>query len=211
MNYLAHAWLSGPDPDWRLGGFLGDHVRGRDWEGYPSAVAEGILLHRRVDAFVDAHPAMARARRRLQPPFRRYAGILIDVYFDHLLARRWSRLAGGSLRRFADEQYLLLRTAAPGLPDSLNRFARHMERHDLLMNYRDPLTLERALAGIGSRLSRSNPLHRGREALDAEVGPLSEDFESLWPAVSGYAERLRRRPGRLYRPADQAKSITSGS
>ena len=89
MNYLAHLLLSGPDRDMQVGGLLGDFVKGPLKGELPTRVEQGIRLHRHIDTLTDGHPAFMAATRRLPGEWRRYRGILLDIYFDHLLACRW--------------------------------------------------------------------------------------------------------------------------
>jgi acyl carrier protein phosphodiesterase len=198
MNYLAHAWLSGSDPQWILGGYLGDHVRGQDWRDYPRPVAAGIMLHRRIDSHVDAHPAFKRARERLNPPFRRYAGILLDMYFDHQLASQWQAISDQPLADYARDQYRLLRKNRDLLPESLKRFADYLEANNLLFAYRQAPAVARSLAGIGRRLRRANPLHEGMTELLRNAEGLNKDFSELWPELSAWAGELRDQPQQLF-------------
>src|SRR6478609_8124795 len=109
MNLLAHALLAGGDDDVRFGSMIGDFVRGAIDPALPDGVRGGIALHRAVDAYTDAHAEVVAARALFEPPYRRYAGILLDVWFDHLLARDWPRHAAGSLHAFSREVQALLR------------------------------------------------------------------------------------------------------
>ncbi len=193
MNYLAHALLSGPDPGWRLGGFLGDHVRGGDWCSYPPAVAAGILLHRRIDSYTDRHPAFGASRARLTPTLRRYGGIVVDVYYDHFLAREFDRWSDVALPTFAQGCYELLRAHRQMLPRSLKRFARHLEAEDLLVNYRRRAALGPVFAGIAGRLSRPGPVASAAAELEHAGSELAADFGRLFPDLIRFAAAERRR------------------
>ena len=90
MNHLAHVVLAGPDTDDRLGAFLGDHIKGRTaLETLPAGVARGVRLHRKIDTWSDAHPAVMELRARSGPAWRRHSGIILDVLFDAMLVRNW--------------------------------------------------------------------------------------------------------------------------
>lgn len=172
MNYLAHLVLAGDDEGLRLGALLGDFVRGRrPLAGYPPLVARGILLHRHIDAFTDAMPAVAALRARLPAPFRRYGGIIIDLAFDHELARRWELYSSQTPEAF-DREVRELLYRHPGLvPEGLQRFMAYADRRGLFAAYRDSAEVLHSLRGIGTRLSRPNPLHR--------VASIWDDFEPL--------------------------------
>lgn len=93
MNYLAHAVLAGPDPLLRLGGLMGDFVKGplRPAPAHlPERLTQGLRLHRAIDAYAETHPAFRASRARVSPERRRVAGIMVDLFYDHFLARGWA-------------------------------------------------------------------------------------------------------------------------
>ena len=193
MNYLAHALLAGPDPQWVLGSYLGDHVRGTAWRDYPDAVARGIVLHRKIDVFTDQHPAFRRGRRRLEPAYRRYGGILLDMFFDHFLARQFAALTGRHLPLFACTCYATIEIHSHLLPQSLARFASYQYEHNLLVNYASEHTLSRSLAGIATRMRRPGPLASGLQQLHANREGFEADFAALWQDLTVYARSERAR------------------
>ncbi|HWS78967.1 MAG TPA: ACP phosphodiesterase, partial [Thermomonas sp.] len=137
MNYLAHAWLARHADDAILGALLGDFVFGqsvlRDWR--PS-VRDEIVRHRRIDRYTDDHPAVAGARSLFDDAgLRRYAGIVLDVHFDHCLARDWSRWNEDSLARFTARVYRVLGEHRDELPPRLQAVAPRMAAHDWLGSY----------------------------------------------------------------------------
>src|SRR5215813_13839544 len=127
MNLLAHALLASPDAELMLGSLIGDFVRGRVDPALPPKVRAGIALHRAVDAYTDAHADVAAARALFEPPFRRYAGILIDVWFDHLLARQWARYGEDELDAFSDRVRDLLAVNSSLVPERMRGFAAYLE------------------------------------------------------------------------------------
>jgi acyl carrier protein phosphodiesterase len=167
MNYLAHLVLAGDDESLRLGAMLGDFVRGREaLAAYPPAMARGIMLHRHIDAFTDGMPAVAALREQVPAPFRRYAGIIIDLAFDHALALRWDEYADQSLEAFDQDIRNLLARHRELVPGRLRRFMAYADGRGLFAAYRDPAEVLHSLSGIGRRLSRPNPLHRAAEIWD---------------------------------------------
>ncbi len=150
-------------------------------------MARGILLHRQIDVFTDAHPAFAAARERLDPAFRRYAGILLDLFFDHFLAQSFGQLTGRNLGVFAGVTYGNLRAHWHMLPRSLQRFARYQERHNLLTNYADEACLSMVLEAVSGRFKRTNPLADGLGQLQKHRGSLEADFLLLFDDLKGFA------------------------
>jgi len=186
VNHLAHALLAGPDEAWRLGGVLGDFVRGAPDPLLPAGVCEGIALHRAIDGYTDRHPEVLAARALFEPPYRRYAGIALDMWFDHCLARGFACWSTQPLDGFSTDLRELLQRHDALLPPAAQRFARYMQANDLPAGYADPVVLERALAGIGQRLRRDNPLDRMLPVLQALDAPLQARFESFFPQLQRF-------------------------
>lgn len=187
MNHLAHAVLAGDDEGLRLGGVMGDFVRGTPDPHLPASVIAGIRLHRAIDSFTDRHAEVVAARGRLPAPYRRYGGILLDMWFDHLLARDFTRWSGQPLAECSDALRGLLHRHDALLPEPLRRFRAYMDAHDLPAGYADPAMLEVALRGIGSRLSRANPLATALPQLQALEAPLQRHFEAFFPELLAFA------------------------
>ncbi len=189
MNYLAHALLAGDDDGLRLGGMLGDFVRGPTASlPFPPSVLRGIRLHRAIDVHTDAHPDVLAAKALLPSPYRRYAGILLDMWFDHCLACDFSRWSGQPLEGLSDRIRGLLHQHEALLPSALQRFVRYMDANDLPAGYADQAVLGRALAGIGQRLTRANPLDTALQVLVEHREPLQARFEAFFPQLQSFAK-----------------------
>jgi acyl carrier protein phosphodiesterase len=191
VNHLAHALLAGPDPDCRLGGMLGDFVRGAIDPSLPSGVGRGIALHRAIDTYTDAHAEIVEARALFEPPYRRYAGILIDIWFDHLLARSFDRWSTVPLPAFSDDLQHLLRDRRAELPATLQRFSRYLDAHRLPAAYAEREMIGEVLVGVGSRLTRSNPLARGLVEISRLEAELAHVFARFFPQLVEFARRWR--------------------
>ena len=191
MTHLAHALLSGREPDVVLGGWLGDFVRGTPDPALPAGVRDGIVLHRAIDTYTDAHADVVAARALFDAPFRRYAGILVDVWFDHLLARDFARWSDTPLDVFGSDQLELLQRHHDRLPGELQRFMRYMRQHGLPAAYTDRYAISRAFAGIASRFRHENPLADGMRAIEPIEGALSEHFASFFPSLLAFAAKRR--------------------
>ncbi len=199
MNHLAHALLAAPDEDLVFGGLIADFVRGAVDPALPRGVRLGIALHRSIDVFTDAHADVAAARALFEPPYRRYAGILLDVWFDHLLARGWERLGTGSLHAFSrDVQALLARREAEA-PVEMHGFVRYLRAHDLPERYRDLDMIGDVLRGLSGRLSRANPIGTALPVIERNAGAIERRFEAFFPDLQAHARAERTR---LVAPTD---------
>lgn len=184
MNFLAHGWLArGGGDDFLYGNLIADGVKGTDLSAWSPETAAGIRHHRRVDAFVDGHPVIAEVLARAPWPQRRFAGIALDLLWDHFAA---STLEDEARRRLVARCYRLLATApAPG---RLEGMVPVLVEQDWLNRYADFAFTCRAIAGIGGRLSGPNRLAELVPWLEADYARLADDFERLWPAVNAALE-----------------------
>ena len=196
MNYLAHLYLAGPEHEARLGALLGDFVFGQaaraDWG--PLERRE-IVIHRRVDRYTDQHPQVVAARRLFAPGRQRYAGIALDVYYDHCLARDWARYCDTPLDAFTASFYRYLLSRQDELPERLRRIAPLMASGDWLGSYRQRKNVDAAVRGIATRLSRNGErLIACLDVLRANETAVDAAFEAFFPDLIAAAERLRIDP-----------------
>jgi acyl carrier protein phosphodiesterase len=187
MNYLAHLHLGGQRPAQLLGSLYGDFVKGPVAGRFPDELAQAIQLHRSIDAFTDSHPLIKQSIARFPAERRRYAGIVLDVFFDHCLARDWAHYANVPLAAFTRRVYGVL-AAEPELPERLARIAPHMAAHDWLGSYEEFAVLEQVLAGISRRLSRPEGLAGAMQELHDLYQPLSSDFAEFYPILQDFAQ-----------------------
>ena len=179
-----------------LGSLVADFLRGSIDPALPAGVREGIALHRSVDAWTDAHPQVVAARGLFEPPYRRYAGILVDIWFDHLLASDWPRHAAGELPDFSRQVQALLRDRAADLPPRMHGFARYLLATELPAAYARKTVIGSVFEGVSQRLSRANPVGSALPAIEDVAVPLQRHFEAFFPALvqhaAGERERLQR-------------------
>ena len=136
MNYLAHIYLSGGDRQLQVGNFIGDFVKGRQYESYPKGIRRGILLHREIDRFTDCHPLFIETVELLRPAFGRYSGIIADMYFDYLLASDFKRYSHSiPLTLFAANFYISATLNYRWLPERVKGFIFHFIWTNRLKQY----------------------------------------------------------------------------
>jgi len=182
MNHLAHFVLAGSDDGLRLGALLGDHVKGRQaLASLPSPWVRGVLLHRRIDAWSDQHPALRAFLSELAPPWRRYGGVIVDVLFDYMLSRHWARFGPAPIEQYARSIDALLARHGPDLPPRLASFAAWAREHRLWQRYQDRDMLQQIFSGLARRHARKSPLASGLDLLDRHEARLEAVFLSLFP------------------------------
>lgn len=210
MNYLAHAFLAGAVTPDRVGGVAGDFVRGR-LDPLPPEIGPvlgaGLILHRRIDAWADTHPAFQRSRARISTHRRRVSGIMVDLFYDHFLAVHWSVLAAAlpgeqQLEDFVANTYRLIARHPEPLPARFHETFGHMVREDWLTSYRDPASIALALDRLGQyRLRQPNSLQgAGAELLEHYAG-LEADFMEFLPAAQAFAASIQQARGALQKEA----------
>lgn len=135
MNYLAHLFLSGTDEKTMVGNFIGDHVKGRDWNKFPENIGKGILIHRQIDSFTDAHPKFREAKMLFRSEFGLYSGIIIDFLYDHYLAKNWNDYSLLTLRTFAKHSHAVLLQNFRYLPIKVQGFLPFLIQNRRLESY----------------------------------------------------------------------------
>ncbi|HKQ26052.1 MAG TPA: ACP phosphodiesterase [Burkholderiales bacterium] len=195
MNYLAHLYLSEPHEDAWLGSLMGDFVKGPLDDRYGREITRGIAMHRKIDVFTDAHPVVLRSKSRMSAGRRRYAGIMVDVFYDHFLARHWQDFHDEPLAEFTGRVYRVLQRYHTVLPERLQRMAPMMMQWDWLGSYADIGSIYTALNRMGQRLKRENRLLNSADELVGNYAQLEADFREFLPDVLRFVRNYEARPG----------------
>jgi acyl carrier protein phosphodiesterase len=190
MNYLVHLYLSGSDPELRLGGLMGDFVKGALDDRYPPGIIAGLRLHRAIDSLAAISPFCRASRQRLHPRFGHTRAVLVDIFYDHFLAIHWGEFHQQPLHDFATDVYRLLRENRKRLPEGLARIAPRMEELDWLSSYRDRASVNTALQRIAARLSRPTALGEGVVELERCGEELRRDFRGFMNEAQELASRF---------------------
>lgn len=181
MNFLAHLYLSGNDVEIRLGNFIGDYVKGRSLIGYPERVQKGITLHRAIDYFTDKHESTRKCIEILRPGYDKYAGVVVDVMFDHVLAKEWSKYSNTNLKNFARSFYFQMLCKYKLLPDRVKKFLPYMIQSNRLYSYRNKEGLKRAIEIMSSVTSLPDNSDYAIKTLEDNYDQISLHFNQLFP------------------------------
>jgi acyl carrier protein phosphodiesterase len=190
MNFLAHFYLSRMDDSLIIGNFLGDFVKGKKYRDYPKAVSLGILIHREIDSFTDHHPVHQRSKRRLGGRYGHYAGVAVDMFYDHLLAVGWNDYADTPLDQFSQHIYRVLRSNEALMPDTARRVLGYMSQHDWLLHYREMEGIRQSLRGISRRTAYHSNLENASLDLEALFSEFRQDFERFFPEIISHTQNI---------------------
>ena len=205
MNYLAHCCLVPPTAQALAGALLGDLIHGPDLSGLPAEVARSIRLHRAIDRYTDNHPEVMAAKNLLQPPLRRYAGIIVDVAFDHLLSRSFMHWhPEQALPELARAVYAAIADYRLLAPAKTRARLDYIASHRLLEKYGQAESIGKALAGIGSRFTRDNPLSDADPVAIALLPAWQPQFERFYPELKQFAADNWQQLGTVMINADRA-------
>lgn len=191
MNFLAHIYLSGNDNELMIGNFIADFIKGQKKEDFPPQIKKGIELHRAIDDFTDHHPVTSESKRRLYPNHHKYSGVVVDLYYDHFLAKNFSTYSTVSLEVFTFltyEKILLYKTV---LPPRVLEFLPFMIERNWLFNYATIEGIGRTLTGLGKRVSFENRMNEATIDLERHYSSFEEEFSVFFPQLINFAASRR--------------------
>ncbi len=199
MNFLAHLHLADGDPGDMAGGVAADFVRNPDLPSLAPDVLRGVMLHRLIDGFTDRHPLTLRSISRVSKEFGWFGGIIIDIYYDHILAREWSRYSAEPLSDFAARCYRVLEDRLVGLPDDPRDFMRKFVDQDRLNRYATLDGIEDTLARVSKVIANRIPnramwLPDAMPLLISRDAELATDFHGFYPELMAFALEQKRSP-----------------
>ncbi|MGF1534267.1 MAG: ACP phosphodiesterase [Bernardetiaceae bacterium] len=190
MNFLAHAFLSRLHPLWQVGGFLGDFVKGNSFDNaYPPAISAGIRLHRQIDAFTDSHALIHRCNALLYPTQGKYAPVLTDVFFDHLLAKHWATYTNAPLQDFVRKYYTTLHTHQSLFPPKAQRTYTYMHAQDWLTHYATEAGIRQALRGLHRRARFPNQINNAWPDFLEHQSQWETAFAAFMPAIMDASQK----------------------
>ena len=171
-----------------LGSLLGDFVKGPLGTHYGEDITRAIALHRKIDSFTDTHPVVLQSKSRISAGRRRYAGIMIDMFYDHFLAKYWHEFHAEPIREFTARIYDMLHARHAMLPDRLQTMAPRMAQSDWLASYAEVESIHAALDRMGRRLKRENRLLDSADELREHYAELESDFRVFMPQALQFAK-----------------------
>jgi len=188
MNYLAHLYLSFNDEEIMVGNFIADAVKGRQMEEYPEKIRAGIKLHRLIDEFTDTHPLVSVSKERIRGNYRKYSGVVVDMYFDHFLAANWHDFSDETLLHFTRNSYKMLFRHYVQMPPRMKRILPLMAAGNWLASYAKIENVGIALQGMSRRTKFVSGIENGASDLKIHYQELSVDFDNFFPELMAFSK-----------------------
>ena len=189
MNYLAHLYLSGGDTEVMIGNFIADHIRGNQFKRYSQGIQRGIRLHREIDTYTDAHPITRRSKRRLDKKYGLYAGVIIDLFYDHFLAKNWDEYSAIPLDVYVVSVYALLGSNVENLPEKTQHLLPFMDEYNWLYNYQFIKGMQRVFNGMNRRTNNKSQMHLATYDLQEYYSTFETDFKEFFQQLIAFTDQ----------------------
>lgn len=188
MNFLAHLYLSGNNIDLLYGNFIGDSVKGYNYNSYTTEVQKGILLHRQIDSFTDQHPLVRQSIHRLQKDYHKYAGIICDIFYDYFLAKKWNQYHQLPLQEYTQSVYTQLELYKIQMPTNAASFYEYMTTHNILYNYQFVAGITKVLEGMTYLIKSTIPLYTATDLLLEHEHHFEKEFTAFFEELKQFVE-----------------------
>ena len=176
MNFLAHIFLSGNNDLIKIGNFMADGIRGNDYLEYPEEIQKGIILHRAIDTFTDAHSIWRQSKHRLHERYGHYSGVIIDILYDHFLAKNWNTYSNENLEDYVNRFYQSLKDNYDVLSPKTKKLMPYMIESNWLVSYASIAGIERILFQMDYRTKHRAHMHNAVQELQEFYTEFEEEF-----------------------------------
>jgi len=176
MNFLAHIYVSGDNDLVKIGNFMADSIRGHSYDAYPMEIQKGILLHRSIDSFTDMHPIYRQSKHRLHEKYGHYSGVIMDIFYDHFLAKNWKTYSDENLDEFAENFYLLLKENYEVLTERVKGMMPYMIARNWFVSYASLSGLEMILFQMDHRTKNRVAMHESVVELQQFYAEFENEF-----------------------------------
>lgn len=188
MNHLAHLFFAQPTVQSRVGNLLGDFARGVKADELPDAMRRGLENHWAVDSYTDQHPEVRASKALFSSRRRRFAGIALDVLYDHFLIIHWAEFADRRRNSFVGEVYSDLEEGRGLMPSQMARVVGRMIRHDWFTAYGDLQQIGFALDRVAERIRFRNNFDGAVEEIEAHYDELEAHFLRFFPDLIAHVQ-----------------------
>lgn len=183
MNFLAHIYLSGDNDLIKIGNFMADGIRGKHFDNYPIEIQKGITLHRSIDTFTDAHPIFRQSTKRLHENYHHYAGVIVDVFYDHFLAKNWNIYSEEKLDHFVTQFYQSLQANHFILSDRIKGMMPYMVEQNWLLSYQTVEGINQILTQMDQRTKNESRMRFATNELSEFYLEFENEFTNFFPEL----------------------------
>lgn len=187
MNFLAHIYLSGDNDLIKIGNFMADGIRGKHFETFPMEIQKGIILHRAIDTFTDAHPVFRQSTKKLHSRYHHYAGVIVDVFYDHFLAKNWSVYSNENLEEYIQLFYTSLKDNRPILTERTIGIMPYMFEQNWLSSYQTIEGINTILTQMDSRTKNKSKMRFATDELKEFYTEFEQDFTLFFEDLRDHA------------------------
>ncbi len=187
MNYLAHIYLSGDNELVTIGNFMADGIKGKDYKTYPSEIQKGILLHREIDTFTDANQIVRKSTKRLHKRYGHYSGVIVDILYDHYLAKNWEHYSEVPLDEYIDNFYTSLDKYMDILPPRILKMMPYMVTDNWLLSYATIDGIQRVLNGMNRRIKNIDNMNEATEELEQFYEEFESEFTAFFEELTSFS------------------------
>lgn len=180
MNYLAHIYLSGDNDLVTVGNFIADGIKGKQYKKYSKDIQIGILLHRHIDTYTDAHKTVRQSTKRLHEKYSHYSGVIVDILYDHFLAKNWSRYCNVPLDKYIENFYDSLALHYDILPSRIQKMMPYMISDNWLLSYASIDGISRVLDGMNRRTKNRSSMNEAVVELEAFYTEFETEFSNFF-------------------------------
>jgi acyl carrier protein phosphodiesterase len=189
MNFLAHIYLSFGDDEITIGNFIADSIRGNKYKHLPNRIQQGILLHREIDTYTDAHPIAKLSSKRLHQNYSHYSMVIVDIFYDHFLAKNWKQYSDTPLDIYVDQFYNLLEDNFTILPEGTKRMIPYMISDNWLLNYAKLEGISKVLNGMNRRTNNKSKMNFAIMDLEKHYDAFEVEFTSFFNELVGFSKQ----------------------
>ena len=193
MNFLAHAYLSGDNDKILIGNFIGDFVKGKKFNNYDEDVQKGIIIHREIDRFTDTHKVVQHSKSILTEKYRHYSGVIVDIFYDHILAKNWENYHQNDLLSYTNQVYDRLLAHEQMLPSRVKQMLKYMIPDNWLFNYSFLEGIQRVLNGMSNRTKFDSGMEHAVEDLEIHFDEFQDDFVKFFPDLINFVDSLQNK------------------
>jgi len=180
MNMLAHTHLSGDNDLVTIGNFIADGIKGNDYKNFNTAFQIGILLHRHIDTFTDSHETVRQSTKRLHEKYGHYSGVIVDILYDHFLAKNWHLYSDVPLADYVENFYNSLETHYDLLPMVIQKMMPFMLADNWLLSYASIDGISKVLQGMNRRTKNRSGMHEAVNELELYYNEFETEFTSFF-------------------------------